>query len=122
MPRLLVKPETIFKAVESLLANQDAQTLDSVQTRLSQLIEQAGPDAFGDLNRRLVAAGAGWDYYPPDPLARRIHHVLSHLLLDSASALSGIEHANALDGRPVAIIANHLSYADANMVDVMLSR
>jgi 1-acyl-sn-glycerol-3-phosphate acyltransferase len=122
MPRLLVKPETLFNAVDGLLAGQDARTLQHVHARLTRVIDEAGPDAFTSLNRRLVAAGAGWDYYPPDPLARRIHHVLADLVLDDASVVSGIEHVHAVAGRPVAIVANHLSYSDANMLDVMLCR
>jgi 1-acyl-sn-glycerol-3-phosphate acyltransferase len=112
----------LFKAVDSLLAGQDARTLERVHARLAQVIDEAGPDAFTALNRRLAAAGAGWDYYPSDPLARRIHHVLSDLLLDSGSSLTGTDHARAITGRPVAIVANHLSYSDANLLDVMLSR
>jgi len=43
-------------------------------------------------------------------------------VLDDASVVSGIEHVHAVAGRPVAIVANHLSYSDANMLDVMLCR
>jgi len=122
MARLLVKPETLFSAVDGLMAGQDARVLEHVHARLSRVIEEAGPEAFTALNKRLVAAGAGWEYFPPDPLARRIHHVLADLVLDSSSMFSGIEHVHAVDRRPVAIVANHLSYSDANMLDVMLSR
>ena len=64
----------------------------------------------------------GWGYYPPDPLARRIHHLLADRFLQADSHLAGADHlANALTG-PVAIFANHLSYADANVVEVLLRR
>jgi 1-acyl-sn-glycerol-3-phosphate acyltransferase len=120
--RLLVKPEALFKAIDSLMAGQDARTIAHVHARLARVIEDAGPDAFAALNRRLAAAGTGWDYYPFDPLARHIHQALSDLFLDGTSTLTGVEHAHAVAGQPVAIVANHLSYADANLLDVMLSR
>jgi 1-acyl-sn-glycerol-3-phosphate acyltransferase len=75
-----------------------------------------------NLKRRLGDDDEGWTYYERDPLARRIHHLLADRLLHPGSALVGIEHAAAVDGKPVVVFANHLSYADANLIEILLHR
>ena len=83
---------------------------------------EAGPEALALLNERLEDSGNGWHYCQADPLARRIHHVLADSLLHPESALYGVEHAAALAAQPVVIFANHLSYSDANLLEILLQR
>src|SRR5688572_19864904 len=64
----------------------------------------------------------GWAYYPPDPLARRIHHVLADRFLTPDSRVLGAHHLATVAGAPVVIVSNHLSYADANVIEVLLHR
>jgi 1-acyl-sn-glycerol-3-phosphate acyltransferase len=84
-------------------------------------IDAAGSGALVDLMARL-RADDGWAYYPPDPLARRIHHLLADRFLESGSTATGLEHLAVPATAPLAIFANHLSYADANVVEVLLQR
>jgi len=118
----LVGADTLVNAVTTLFAGQDASTVDRARATVGRVVDEAGPAALGLLNRRLAAAGATWDYYPADPLARRLHQSLADLVLDEASMVTGVEHVHAVADRPVAIVANHLSYSDANMLDVLLCR
>jgi 1-acyl-sn-glycerol-3-phosphate acyltransferase len=112
---------TLTAAILDFLAGQDLLTLEQIRLALDREIDEAGPDAVIALKQRLLA-DAGWSYYPRDPLAQRIHHVLADTLLDPDSELQGIEHVSAIAGRPVVIIANHLSYADANLLEILLQR
>jgi len=109
--------------VAAILAflGQDLLTLGDIRTALESEIDEAGPDALLALKERLRADN-GWEYYPRDPLAQRIHHLLADRLLRPDSMLVGIEHVRAVAGRPVAIFANHLSYADVNLIEVLLHR
>src|SRR5262245_3461553 len=93
-----------------------------MRNSLEQEIDEAGADALTRLGERLAGDGAEWDYYPPDPLARRIHHVLADRILKPGSTLVGLEHLQAAAGRPIVIFANHLSYSDANLLEVLLHR
>jgi 1-acyl-sn-glycerol-3-phosphate acyltransferase len=69
----------------------------------------------------MAGAGSDWAYYDRDPLARRIHRtVADHILQDSV--LHGAEHVAAVRGAPVVIFANHLSYSDANLLEVLSYR
>ena len=73
------------------------------------------------LKARLVTDN-GWDYYPRDPLAQRIHHLLADRFLGHGSELRNAHHLARVTNVPVVIVANHLSYADANVIEVLLQR
>lgn len=122
IPRTLAGREPLIAAITTFLGNQDAPTLDDIRMALARELERAGPEAMASLCSRLTTVCGEWDYYPRDPLARRIHEVLADRLLDPASTLHGIEHVRAVAGVPVVIVANHLSYSDANLVEVLLQR
>jgi 1-acyl-sn-glycerol-3-phosphate acyltransferase len=116
-----VSRESLIGAVTKFLANRD-DVLQEIQASLEREIDSAGPQALVRLGEDLAAAGADWEFYQRDPLARRLHHVLAESVLEPGSALFGIEHAHAVVDRPVVIFPNHLSYSDANLVEVLLHR
>lgn len=105
-----------------LLARQDEATLQDIQIALGEAMAEAGPQAVAALCVRLADAGTEWRHHPPDPLARRIHEVVADRLLAPESRLTGVEHVHAVDGRRVVICANHLSYSDANLLQILLHR
>lgn len=113
--------ESLINAILDFLAGQDLLTLHDVRVALEQEIDAAGPQALLDLKARLTA-DHGWSYYPADSLVRRIHHVLADRFLSPDSRVVGIEHIATVTGRRVILCANHLSYADANVVEVLLHR
>lgn len=61
-------------------------------------------------------------YAPPDPLAAEVHHLLADRFLAPGSRLIGAEELAPVMNRPVVLMPNHLSYADANVIDVLLRR
>ena len=113
---------TLVGAIITFLAGQHPRTLVAMRNSLEHAIDNAGPDALARLGERLARDGGDWDYYPPDPLARRIHHVLAERILKPGSALVGLEHLEAHAGKPIVMFANHLSYSDANLLEVLLHR
>jgi 1-acyl-sn-glycerol-3-phosphate acyltransferase len=114
--------DPLIAAITTFLAGQDARTLDLIRHSLEIEIDRAGADALGRLGARLAATGTDWDFYPRDPLVRRIHHVLADFILMQDSTLYGVEHLASVADQPVVIFANHLSYADANLLEVLLQR
>jgi len=115
-------PGGITAAIATFLAGRDAATVKEIREALARTIGEAGPDALERLSQRLADEGADWTFYPSDPLARRIHHLLAGWLVPHDSAIFGLEHLAAVDGRPLVIISNHLSYSDANLLEVLLHR
>jgi 1-acyl-sn-glycerol-3-phosphate acyltransferase len=114
--------DELVTAIMAFLSGGDLLTLDDIRSALEREIDEAGPDALRCLKERLAVVDDGWDYHPPDPLARRIHHFLAGRLLEPGSTLTGIEHVGAVAGKPVALFANHLSYSDANLIEILLHR
>jgi 1-acyl-sn-glycerol-3-phosphate acyltransferase len=97
--------------------------LAAVDVRAALERELASGDA-GELLalEKHLAADDGWAYYPPDPLARRIHHLLADRFLAADSRLVGRDHLAMVADAPVVIVSNHLSYADANVVEILLRK
>lgn len=112
--------ERLVVTILGFLAGQDLLTLD-IRAALEREIDAAGPDALLALKERLTV-DSGWDYYPRDPLAQRIHHLLAGRFLQPDSQLVGTDHLAKVMTAPVTIFANHVSYADANLVEVLLQR
>jgi 1-acyl-sn-glycerol-3-phosphate acyltransferase len=113
--------DRLVAAILAFLNETDLLTVEDVRAALETEIDAAGPGALLDLKERL-AADLGWTYYPRDPLAQRIHHLLADRFLQPGSRVLGAEHLADVQSGPVAIFVNHLSYADANVVEVLLQR
>ena len=114
--------DPLVDAIALFLARDHAQGLGEIRIMLEQAIDEAGPGAVDRLGSRLASAGADWDYTPSDPLARRIHRVLASRVLQHEPVVTGLGHLEAVRGKPLVIFANHLSYSDANAVEVLLQR
>jgi hypothetical protein len=114
--------ETLIAAITTFLGGRDPRTLDEIRDALARDIDAAGPEAVTTLVGRLATDGVDWSYYPADPLARHIHHLLADRILQPGSGLFGGEHLAAVAEAPVVIFANHLSYSDANCLEVLLHR
>jgi 1-acyl-sn-glycerol-3-phosphate acyltransferase len=120
--QLLIDRDGLVSAITAFLAGNDPRRLAGIRQVLEREIDLAGPSALADLSERLAHTGSDWSFFPPDPLARRIHQVLADRLLEPDSELSGVQHLAPVDAEPVVILANHLSYSDANLLEVLLSR
>ena len=75
-----------------------------------------------NLQARLAESSDGWSYYPRDPLAQRVHHALASLVLKDPPVVSGAAHLDAIRGKGVVIVANHLLVSDANVIEVLLQQ
>ena len=119
---LQLERDSLVTTIAQVLSGYDTGTVASVRQLLVREIDLAGPGALAALSARLDVCGSEWAYYPRDPLARRVHHVVAECLLDGASRLEGAEHLRAVRGRPTVLVANHLSYSDANLLEILLTR
>ena len=113
--------EQLLTGILDFLGGQDLLPAAQIRPVLERTINQAGSNALVALNERLTS-DRGWSYYPPDPLAASVHYQLADHFLESGSRVSGCEHLTMVCGEPVAIVSNHLSYADANVIQVLLHR
>jgi 1-acyl-sn-glycerol-3-phosphate acyltransferase len=119
---MAVGRDTLINGITTFLKDHDPSRLAEIRDSLWREIDGAGPQAMARLNERLGDSGGDWTYCPHDPLARRIHHVLADSLLHGGSSVVGLEHIARLAEHPVVIFANHLSYSDANLLEILLQR
>jgi 1-acyl-sn-glycerol-3-phosphate acyltransferase len=112
--------EPLVDAITAFLAHAHARQMPEIRASLERVIDEAGRGALDALSVRLAGSGRDWNYYPGDPLAKEIHHVLAARVLRDRPTITGIEHLAMVADRPVVLIANHLSYSDANLIDVVL--
>jgi 1-acyl-sn-glycerol-3-phosphate acyltransferase len=113
--------DELVGAIIDFLSIEDPAARAQIRGVLEREIDGAGRAALVNLWRAL-GERTEWDYFPSDPVARRIHHVLARILMHPASTLGGMEHVAAVAGRAAVILPNHLSYADANVVELLLDR
>ena len=112
--------EPLVESIARFLARERVSNAREIRECVERAIDECGPGAIDALSSRLRMAGTDWDYYAPDPLARRIHHALAASVMRPAPVVEGARHLEAVHGLPLVIFANHLSYSDANVVDVLL--
>jgi 1-acyl-sn-glycerol-3-phosphate acyltransferase len=114
--------EPLVDAISAFLAHEHTSGVGEIRRSLERLIDDAGPDAIRSLSRRLAENGTDWAYYPRDPLVRRIHRSLARPVLQHEPVVIGAEHLDTVADQPVVMFSNHLSYSDANVVDVVLEQ
>jgi 1-acyl-sn-glycerol-3-phosphate acyltransferase len=113
--------DRLVAAILDFVGADDLLTRDEIREQLAREVDAAGPAALLDLRARL-SEDRGWTYYPPDPLAQRIHHLLADRFLRADSSVTGLRNLAGVGDGPIVICANHLSYSDANVLEVLLHR
>lgn len=110
----------LVDTIVRFMAGERLDDADAIRACVDRAVDQEGDAAVESLGRLLSSTGADWTYYPRSTLARRIHCALAPRVLDPDPVVSGSQHLRAIAGRPVVLLANHLSYCDANLIDVVL--
>jgi 1-acyl-sn-glycerol-3-phosphate acyltransferase len=113
-------PEPLVEAISDFLAHVHVAGIPRIRDTVARVIEHAEPGALEGLRHHLEEAGTEWRYFPKDALARELHHEIASLVLREPPALDGAPHLDTIGDAPVVIFANHLSYVDANAIEVTL--
>ena len=112
----------LVETIVRFLTHERVADARDIRECVERAIDESGPDAIDALSERLLRAGADWTYYPYDPLARRIHHALAPRVLRPEPLVKGADNLEAMTDARLVIFANHLSYSDANVVEVVLRK
>ena len=106
--------------IASFVAHKGGVRLEAAQARVEKTLDALGPVAVDALRHRLLQPADRWAYYPADPVAREIHYQLAPLVLRDSPQVLGLSNLDAVRDRPVVLVSNHLSYSDANVIQVAL--
>ena len=115
-------PEDLTDAITEFVVRKSGIDDHSVRAVVEGVIDAAGDGAVARLRTHLAREADSWSYYPADALARTVHHQLAGLVLQEPPVINGAERLASVHRHPLIIVANHLSYSDANVIDVLLHR
>jgi 1-acyl-sn-glycerol-3-phosphate acyltransferase len=113
-------PHQLADAIIAFVSKKAGIPEGRVRSVVERIVAESGPDAVGRVLARLGTPADAWGYYERDPLAQRVHHELAPLVLQDAPVVSGAAHLDGVRGRAAIIVANHLSYSDANVIEYLL--
>ncbi len=113
-------PEPLVEAIARFLAHVQVSGIPQIRASIERVVDDAGTGALERLRQHLESTGTDWNYFPKDPLAQRLHHVLADRILREPPVLKGGVHLDTIAHASVVIFANHLSYVDANVIEVAL--
>jgi 1-acyl-sn-glycerol-3-phosphate acyltransferase len=115
-------PTELADAITSFVVRKSGIGHTRVRSVVEGVIATAGHDAVERLQAQLAHAADAWSYYPANALARQVHHQLANVVLQEPPVIQSAERLTSVHGKPVIIVANHLSYSDANVIDVLLQQ
>jgi 1-acyl-sn-glycerol-3-phosphate acyltransferase len=113
-------PNQLADAITGFLVHKSGIQDDKVRPVVQRIIDEAGVEAVMRLSGSLSRPVDAFAYYSGDPLARHVHHRLASVVLRKPPVVEHADRLNLVHGRPLIIIANHLSYSDANVIEVLL--
>jgi 1-acyl-sn-glycerol-3-phosphate acyltransferase len=114
------EPGQLADAIITFVATKSGIAESRVRSLIERIVDEAGPQAVDRLHARLGAPADAWGYYEREPLAQRVHHQLAPIVLQDPPIVSGASNLDAVRGHAAIIVANHLSYSDANVIEYLL--
>lgn len=109
----------LAEAIVDFVVRKSGLPPAEIRRIVDRAIADCGDGAVEAFQQRLGQRSDAWGYYPRDPLVWTVHHRLAHVVL-SQTTVVGASNLSAIRGRPAIIVANHLSYSDANVIEVLL--
>lgn len=113
--------KAFLRGLSRLISEWGAGAPAEIEGRLDEALAEVGDEALAGLLERLSTTGGDWGYHSCDPVAQRISRLAHSLILLPGSGIDGAENLAVARERPVIFLGNHLSFADANTVDALLS-
>jgi 1-acyl-sn-glycerol-3-phosphate acyltransferase len=104
------------------LADHTPAQVAELRARIEVLIAQAPEPELLRLAERIANTGNDWGYFPSEPIARHFGHALADVTLTEDSELANKERLEPIRNRPLVLLPNHISYSDANLIEMLLHR
>jgi 1-acyl-sn-glycerol-3-phosphate acyltransferase len=112
----------LLKTFESFLADRDAEQIGGFRTAIQALLDRTPELELLKVVERVSTTGEDWGYFPPEPFARHVHRAMADTMLTLDSGVHNAERLEAVRHRPLVLLPNHISYSDANLLEILLWR
>ena len=112
----------LLQTFESFLADQSAEQIARFRADIEALLERTPEVELLRVVDRVARTGDDWGYFPPEPFARHVHRAMADAMLTPDSGVEHAERLAGLRGRPLVLLPNHISYSDANLLEILLFR
>jgi 1-acyl-sn-glycerol-3-phosphate acyltransferase len=114
-------PEAFATSLLAMLGEQDPEQTRAVAVVVRKALAEASPESLREFFDALESAGRDWAYEPAIAFARGLSRVVLRHMFEPGSGLQEGGDLSATHGRPVLLLGNHLSFVDANVLEVLLA-
>ena len=114
-------PRAFTDGLLELLGPEAQRATPGLPESVREMLASAGQRELDGFLARLQSTGEDWGYHPSHALARALSHIVMRAMLEKGSAIEKPEALAGARGRPVIFVGNHLSFADANVFEFLLS-
>ncbi|MDD9937198.1 MAG: lysophospholipid acyltransferase family protein [Myxococcales bacterium] len=114
--------QTLLAAFTGFLGYRTEDDVHRFRARVQELLDEVPEDDLARVVERIGDTGSEWGYYPAEPFARNVHYAMADVTLTDDSRLEHGERLDAVRDRPLILLPNHISYSDANLLEILLHR
>jgi 1-acyl-sn-glycerol-3-phosphate acyltransferase len=112
----------LLQTFESFLAERSAEQIGGFRSAIEALLARTPEIELLQIVERVSSTGEDWGYFPPEPFARHVHRAMADTMLTPDSGVEHGERLAAVRDRPLVLLPNHISYSDANLLEILLYR
>ena len=112
----------LLQTFESFLAERSAEQIARFRAAIEALLARTPEAELLQVVERVASTGEDWGYFPPEPFARHVHRAMADAMLTPDSGVVHPERLAAVRDRPLVLLPNHISYSDANLLEILLFR
>jgi 1-acyl-sn-glycerol-3-phosphate acyltransferase len=114
-------PRAFADGLLALLGPEAQRATPGLPESVREMLASVGQRELDGFLERLQITGEDWGYHPSHALARALSRIVMRAMLEKGSAIEQPEALAGAKGRPVIFFGNHLSFADANVFEFLLS-
>jgi len=114
-------PEAFATSLLGMLGQRDPEQARAVAVAVRTALAEASPEALRAFFDALESAGRDWGYEPASAFARGLSRVVLRHMFEPGSGLEVGANLSTTPHRPVLLLGNHLSFVDANVLELLLA-